>query len=89
MRSPSVASRTRYRLTTCGLGAGGGGRGPAELSISQVFLDEIFSPLIARVRQDSGREFEATGWGRVDRTILKAKTTSLPQKAKRTFKPLA
>jgi hypothetical protein len=38
----------------------------------RVFLNQIFSPLIARVRQDSGREFEATGWGRVDRTILKA-----------------
>ena len=40
----------------------------------RVFLNQIFSPLITRVRQDSGREFEATGWGRVDRTILKAKT---------------
>jgi hypothetical protein len=49
-------------------------RGPAELSISQDFPERDFQPLIAGVRQDSGREFEATGWGRVDRTILKAKT---------------
>jgi hypothetical protein len=40
----------------------------------RVFVNEIFRPLVARVRQDSGREFEATGWDRVDRTILKAKT---------------
>jgi hypothetical protein len=40
----------------------------------RAFVNQIFSPLIARVRQDSGREFEATGWDRVDRTILKVKT---------------
>jgi hypothetical protein len=37
-------------------------------------VNQIFSPLIAGIGQASGREFEATGWGRVDRTILKAKT---------------
>jgi hypothetical protein len=40
----------------------------------RVFVNQIFDPLVARVRQDVGREFEATGWDRVDRTILKAKT---------------
>jgi hypothetical protein len=39
----------------------------------RVFVIQMFSPLIARVRRDSGREFEATGWSRLDRTILKAK----------------
>jgi hypothetical protein len=37
-------------------------------------VNSIFGPLVARIRQDSGREFEVTGWDRVDRTILKAKT---------------
>jgi hypothetical protein len=40
----------------------------------RVFLNQIFNALIARVRQESGREFEPTGWRRVDRTILKTKT---------------
>jgi hypothetical protein len=37
------------------------------------YISSIFGPLAARVRGGGGREFEPTGWERVDRTVQKGR----------------
>jgi hypothetical protein len=49
------------------------------------YISSIYTPLAARVRGVSGREFEPTGWERVDRTVQKGRERLAAARAEEDF----